>query len=381
MSSVKLNKELEILLEVIRTKTCPNNGVFNKEHPPTNWEALLTASLKHGLLPLIYKKLVLLQKSAIPASILMKFKSIYLRILQDSLHRGNQLKKILKIFNDTDIEVIPFKGPVLSIQAYGDLDFRVSADLDILINHKDFSRVYDTLIKAGYEPFYPLSTRKKKLWLRAKRDIEFFSSKIIIDIHQRLSQAHVSFGLSEEDKRGDNFIYMMDQKVKVLSPENTILYMCINHTKDQWSSLKMVSDLSYFIFNNPQIDWVKLIQKAKKMGLLRMVLSGFLLLKQLVDESFPDVIIHEMEKDNKIYHLAAKYKKQLFSGNTDQKIFNRIASISGALDSNRHRFRFLLYFIFAPTPEDFRFLNLPEFLYPLYHLLRPLRLFKLFLFN
>lgn len=381
VSKINLNREFKILLRIIKTKNSQRNNIFEKESLKIDWNTLIKLSIKHEILPLLYKKLASIQKSMIPHSELLKLKSLYLKVLQSNLTQADYLKKILKILTNADINVIPIKGPVLSIQAYGDLGFRVYSDLDILINHMDFSRVYDILIKEEYKPSSYLSKKKKKMWVRSRRDIEFYRPKVIIDLHQRLSQAHVSFSLPEEEMKEDYFVSLLDQKIRVLSPENTILYMIINHTKDQWNSLRMVSDLSHFLYNNTQIDWEKLIKKAKEMGILRMVLSGFLLLKELIDETFPELIIKEMKKDSKIDILMEKYKKKLFSENRDQNSSDRIISISRALDSNRHRLHFLLYFIFAPTPEDFRIINFPEFLYPLYYLFRPFRLFTLFVFN
>jgi len=60
------------------------------------------------------------------------------------------LLKVLDLLTGSGVEAIPFKGPVLAVQAYGDLLMRSFVDLDILIHAKDLSRVSKILIDQGY---------------------------------------------------------------------------------------------------------------------------------------------------------------------------------------------------------------------------------------
>jgi hypothetical protein len=44
---------------------------------------------------------------------------------------------------------VPFKGPALAVQAYGDLSLRQYDDLDLLIHEADVPRAYQLLIANG----------------------------------------------------------------------------------------------------------------------------------------------------------------------------------------------------------------------------------------
>jgi len=374
-------KEIDIILEMIRDKTNHDDKIFVENKNEIDWENLFSLSIRHGILPNVYKRLKKLKKGTIPKDKLTKFKSVYFQIVQLNLIRANQLIKVIKLLKEKNIDMIPFKGPVLSLQAYGDHCFRISADLDILIKSDDMFLVYDTMISAGYKPFFPLSEKKKKIWRRAGRDFEFSFSNTVIDFHQRLTQGHSAFKITPEEMNEDNFVTMMDYKIRTLSPENTILAMCIHSTKERWRSLRMVSDLSYFLHSHPELDWDKLLQKAKKMGVLKIVLTGFSILKELINEKFPDDIEKKISENISRNEIYKKYIGKILSGKREENTSSRITSIVEALDSLIHQSKFLLNFLFSPTPEDFKFLSLPEFLYPLYRILRPIRLIRLSIKN
>ena len=270
--------------------------------------------------------------------------------------------------------MIPFKGPVLALQAYGDLGMRNYVDIDILINPRDFHIVYKIMKEEGFQPVKPLSPGMKRYWIRTRRDFEFARQECFFDFHQRLTQGPIAFELTEKEMKENYSIYLFNTCIRTLSPENTILYICINSTKDQWDSLRSIADLKYYLDSNPDINWEGLIHSAKKKGILRMVLVNLQLICDLTGKSLPNSIKHLIEKDKKMILYTEKIKSHTLSEKADHRMFYRVRSILKTLDSFRHRLWYLLYFFFSPTPVDSRFVPLPEVLYPFYKVFRPFRL-------
>ena len=114
-------------------------------------------------------------------------KSIYMDIVKYNMLMTNELLNVLKVFEEKNIDCIPFKGPVLSKLIYGDITFRQYGDLDILINTKDFELVISLLTKLEYSSKlnYEISMKKIKdsicdhLFIKKK-------SSINIEIHNNL---------------------------------------------------------------------------------------------------------------------------------------------------------------------------------------------------
>ena len=373
----KIDNELELIIQIIRIKEKPFKVEGIKLSKNINWVKFVKLCTYHGTIPIAYKKLKTLEPGFIPENIVSRLKKLYQQIVQWNLVQSNQLIKVLKILNENNIHAIPIKGPVISMQAYGDIGFRMFQDLDILISHRDFISVFNLLCLNGYQPSRDLSAKRKKLWKRYRRDIEFKKNKTLIDIHQRITQAHSAFDLPDDQFKEKNFVEILNNKVPVLSLEETILYLIINSTKDQWNMLRMIADLSFLIHSNPEIKWDYVLERSKNMGIRRMMLTGLYLISKITVESLPGLIRSEIEKDKRIEDLSNNYRDQLLFKSGGNKTLDRVKSISDTLDSTYHKFRYMLYFIFTPTPEDFKWLSLPESIFFLYRIIRPIRLLVL----
>ena len=370
----KLSSEFEIILWAIREKGNEDNS--EKLFESVDWEGVMSLSINHGTLPVVYKKISKLKTGLIPSEVLLRFKDVYHKIVRWNLIQSNQLIKVLKILKKNYIKAIPIKGPVISMQAYGDIGYRMFQDLDLIILPDGFINVYDLLCKEGYEPSIKLSEKKKKLWNRFRRDIEFKKGKTLIDIHQRISQGNSSFDIFKEQFERTEVVGILDQKIDVLSVEDTIVYLCINSAKDQWNSLRMVADLSFLIRSDPEIDWEVLIKNARSRGILRMILSGLLFISVITKESLPEIVMMEIQKDNRVKTLSEKYLSGAFLEFPEKKDPDIVKSLVKTLDSPSRKIRFLLYYFFTPGAADLRSIKLPAFLFPIYFLIRPLRLFK-----
>ncbi len=373
-SNFRINPELKLIIRIIRLKKEPFESEDIELLNKINWEKFSKLCRYHGTIPIVYKKLNTIESEYIPIETMERLKKLYYQIVQFNFVQSNQLIRVLKLLREEGINAIPIKGPVVSMQSYGDVGYRMFQDLDILISNRDFIRTYDLLCTNGYNTSSELSEKKKKLWKRFRRDIEFRKNKTLIDLHQRVTQAHSAFDVPEDQFTGNNYVEILDNKIPVLSIEDTFIYLIINSTKDQWNMLRMIADLSYLIYSNPETKWNVIFKRAKKMGVLRMVLTGIHLMSQISGESLPDPVISEIGNRKKIKELSENYRIQLLFGSTRNKIPDRVKSIYGTLDSGYQKFRYLLYFLFTPTPEDLKWAALPEFLFFLYRIIRPIRL-------
>lgn len=366
--------ELELIIRIIILKEKPFTEKGKDLLKNTNWEKFIGLCTQHGVISIVYKKIREFDIEIIPEKIIKKLKELYQQIVQWNFIQSNQLIKVLKLLRKNNINVIPIKGPVISLQAYGDIGYRMFQDLDLLISYKDFIPIYDLLYSEGYQPSSVLSDKKKKLWKRFRRDIEFRIDRTLIDLHQRITQAHSAFDLKKGQIKKAGFVRIMGKNIPVLSPEDTLIYLIINSTKDQWNMLRMIVDLFYLIKSNPEMNWNYILKRSKKMGIQRMVLTGLHLMSAIIRKILPDIINSEINKSKDIKELSENYKIILLFKGSGNKTPDRVKSISATFDSNFHKFRYLLYFFFTPTPEDFKWISLPESFYFLYRIIRPIRL-------
>lgn len=372
--NIKTGPELELIVKIVFTKeksfTIKNGKTLND----INWKKFVDLCAHHNVIPLVYKKIRSEGEGIFPDETIALLKDLYHKIVQWNFIQANQLKKVLRILEENNIKGIPVKGPAISVQAYGDIGNRMFQDLDLLIFPEDFIDVYNILNTEGYEPAVELSEKKKKLWRRYRKDLEFKKGKTLIDIHQRLSQGYSLFDLTEELVERCDSVDILDKSLRVLSAEDTLIYLSINGTKDEWFKLRMITDMSGLISLHPEMDWDAVLKIAKRMGIKRMVLTGLQLMSEVSGVTLPDTVLSEISGDIKIKELGKYYKEKLLTKTGDSFARERTRSVLNTLDSSVYRIRYYLYFLFTPTPHDLDWVSLPESLYFLYRILRPLRL-------
>ena len=70
-----------------------------------------------------------------------------------------ELIKIMDLYRSQGIQAMPYKGPVLAVQAYGDVTLREFDDLDIVLRQRDMAKANDAIQGAGYRPRFPSISR------------------------------------------------------------------------------------------------------------------------------------------------------------------------------------------------------------------------------
>src|SRR6185437_15254052 len=209
------------------------------------------------------------------------------RALQLSHALSNLLDKLAR-----QIDVIPFKGPLLAATAYGDVSLREAGDLDLLVKHQDIVRAADLLASLGHQPIFPTSTSREAAFLQSlsgdrrarylRRHCEHHlvsqPSQINIDLHWAIALREFSL---EIDMDGlwwrARTITFQGSPTLAMSPEDELLVLCINGAKDCWSRLDRVCDLAVLLTNTPSLDWELIDGCAAQARTRRIVLLGLAL--------------------------------------------------------------------------------------------------------
>src|SRR6202035_517955 len=113
-----------------------------------DWRRVTFAAGSHGVLPLVYRQL----KSAdgVAPDALPPMRSEFYGNALNNLHLARELARLAGVLSRQSIEVIVFKGPVLALQAWGDVALRQFNDLDLLVHPAEAARAVEGLLAAGY---------------------------------------------------------------------------------------------------------------------------------------------------------------------------------------------------------------------------------------
>jgi hypothetical protein len=108
----------------------------------------------------------------------------------------------------------------------------------------------------------------------------------------------------------------------------------------------------------------------------RTLLLGLSLARRLLDAPLADEVVREIEADPGLAALAAEAEARLFGEEPEdgEETAANLRFNLRARDRVADRARYAARWLFAPTPEDWRWAHLPDALFPLYRVLRPVRL-------
>src|SRR5829696_2399929 len=125
--------EFELLFCCARTRTDRKMEERIREllRRGPEWEYLLRIAAGHGIVPLLQLNLSTVCPDAVPATVSEYLRQLFLANTRRNLLLTGELLRLLSAFETQGLPVVPYKGPTLSVLAYGDLALRQFNDLDL----------------------------------------------------------------------------------------------------------------------------------------------------------------------------------------------------------------------------------------------------------
>jgi len=140
-----------------------------------NWDRLTQLAQRHGVVPLIYPRLVAMDSSL--RNSLPDLRALYEANARQTLWLTGELFRVLERFEHCGVRAMPYKGPVLAEMLYGNVTMRQFVDLDLLISATDLPNTKASLAELGYEPVPRLTPREEREYLRSGYEYAFDSPR------------------------------------------------------------------------------------------------------------------------------------------------------------------------------------------------------------
>ena len=130
----------------------------------------------------------------------------------------------------------------------------------------------------------------------------------------------------------------------------------------------------------PGIDWGRLVPRAERRGLARMLGLGLSLASDVLGAPVPEAVLRKVRADRSVGALARRVRGRLFADDRArpgafQYSPADVAFHLGMRERRRDRLRYAVRLVLSPTVGDRLALPLPAPLSFLYYPLRPFRLF------
>lgn len=157
------------------------------------------------------------------------------------------------------------KGPALSYALGGTQPLRYSADLDLVVAHRDLLRVDACLRTLHFVPSTPFThiQRYTRQGASFTKDIHYFSqtSEAVIEVHWKTHLYELL--LNTDTPNWQQAIVTSDGlHLPVLNDYDNAIYLCFHAAKHHWQRLRWLLDVAEWM-RLKQLDWATLLQQAE----------------------------------------------------------------------------------------------------------------------
>ena len=309
-----INKSNEILAKKL-THLLLNNEQQLNLLSYLEWDVLLRSAIKHGVAPLVYQRVKNLDN--IPKDILAGFSQAYYGNILRNARYYEELAKIIKQFQDNDIEVIVLKGAYLAKTVYESDALRFIGDMDLMVKVADLAKTQNLLLKLGYKQ------KKHNLTIEEQCSIHHHlidfkkEGTFNIDLHWNLG---LTFKINPE------MLWQAAQpctigniKAQCLSPEDLLFHACFHAGyANNFHGMRFLYDIENTIAHF-EIDWNLLFERACQWKAEKVIYLALYIAKDCLAAQVPDKVLDEFKPEDFNLELVTT-TKEIINANIDYQL-------------------------------------------------------------
>jgi len=277
----------------------------------------------------------------------------------------DELARVIDALANEGIKSIPFMGPTLAIQAYGDLGLRTCTDLDVFIREPDITPTLATLRGLGYQRKTELTAAQLDLVQRFEGQ-ETLSNKTLgaaITLRTRLTPFNMALDIDHAGVwRRAQSVNLIGRTMLTLTPEDNLLMLAIHGSYGMWRNINWACDIAAFIGSHPKLDWDTVMERARAQGSLRIILLSIAMARKYFGAIVPDAVIAAESEDRKVEPMLGRIMadwlafKAVAQPTNKGLLVNRLRLHDGTI----RRARFVTKTIFLPNRNDVASFSLPR---------------------
>lgn len=286
-----LSTEMQLLLHCCSTQSGTEPSGLSEiiTGGSVNWKYFIELTGKHRLFPLVNQVFYHFQDH-IPNEVKDEISRKASRNLKLMMKLAGELNLIHDLFSTHNIPFISLKGPLMSIQFYGDYSSRQTRDLDILIHEKDIELVIGILSEIGYQlkdQYFLKNNEKRALFMKRENHVRLFhpGKNILIEIHWAVSKYFTTIN-TEQLFRDKITLEVNHRTFSTLSPPDYFIILATHGIYHKYELLFWLYDIAQLL-QKPDITQNELLDHAKKNKCLTSVKVSMALVHSLFNIQNP----------------------------------------------------------------------------------------------
>ena len=340
---------------------------------PLDWQVFLELADQHGVSSLVYQNFAQLS-DAVPVQVLTTLRNRHQRNILKSLFLTRELIRIVvDCLRPLGIEVIPYKGVVLSQALYGDPALRQSGDIDLFVRKQDVWAIKRAMAGPGFVPRFTIPAAAEADFIASGYELTFDSpaGKNLLELQWSLQPRFyaVDFDMEGLFQRAAS-LGVGGHPMKTPAPEDLFIVLSVHAAKHVWGRLIWLCDIAQLLLQH-NLDWESIHREARDLGIERILSVTLLLANRFLQAVIPSAWEQVIAADKIASQLVEEISLAIACGTTyeDQQVayFRLMMRLR---ERRTDRVRFLTRLAFTPGPGEWNAVRLPAPFFPLYRLVR-----------
>jgi hypothetical protein len=345
-----------------------------------DWEFVVNESAVNSILPLLARNISAVAADIAPAQHVDRLTKGARANALRCLSLTAELIKIIDLLRASGVQAMPYKGPVLAVDAYGDVTLREFEDLDIIVRQRDMAQADEVVKKIGYRPNHPwiFGSGANSAVVPGEYDYRDEQRGMLVEFHSEFTLRHFPArpDLGEMSKRLVS-VTISGHEIATFCPEDMLSLLCVHGSKDFWERISWIADIAEFVRSHPRLNWDVVLSQAEGLQAGRMVNLGLALATGMLGALLPTEIAARVGRDSVAGDIASEIAQRHLmreppERGAGERFQYRRRMVAGGFAGWRYSMRLTT----QPADEDSAAMRLPRSLAPLYVLLRPFRLLR-----
>jgi len=286
-------------------------------------------------------------------------------------------------FEEAGLGVALLKGAVLGELAYGGVENRASADIDLLVKPGELRRAGFLLEERGYLMQGGSPSRlvegSNARYGAVPTEVSFRNDTTgsVVELHPRVAPLAMMPAFDEERLWSRlEVVRICGVPTRTTGPIDTLLHLACNGLKHAWCSTRYATDFARYAGAKAcPGDLEAALSESRARGCRRMVLIAAWLAARTGEWVMPDQFRQALAADPQAVTIARRYAAAMDQGHdAGFPKLQRLFGMRHAWDSRSLQVRWLARLLLTPNTEDYGWVRLPGSLGALYYLVRPVRL-------
>ena len=374
----ELPRELKILLDIsLRKVSRVSDGI--------DWDYFDELVSQHRIQPLLIRGLRAFGGDCPPE--LAKYRPQQGRFVKESMERIQALAAVNAAFADGGIRMISMKGPMLAMELYGDPSLRTSRDLDLMVDQADLDRAGEILTDLGYEPevhIYSSTPLRQKFYrmIDHEKHVVYHKGDICIELHwqsdYQRQQSFPELWARREERQ------LMGRPIALMGQDDRIPALIIHAAEHGFLRLRWLLDL-YELQKKPDFSWERVYELMDAQGLGVVLLETLLVMHRLDLPGLEDIHckyfaltrttegirLEAADADRAAELCNAVLPLLLRSVKTTEPEWEAYDRLMPNAVYGRNALQRLLAAL-GPSEFEYELIDLPDWLFWLYFIIRPI---------